>query len=224
MKNIPVLMTIALALSLCNLTNKLTSKSGTDSSSNSTSNTSANSSTSGGTAPTGSSAPASSNEQVERPNPTSAQTAALQDGQTVNWDQQGITWTLPKNWKPMSTGKEMFNWGGDGAFLIVNISALGDTFPMDTALQAAYTSAQTSYKNGKYEELRWLELDGLKGVSFREAMPEDQGDPRRLQWQAYRKYAGQIQLVNLIISTSGGNFAKHQDEFYAILYSTKIVH
>ena len=220
MKNIPVLMALALALSFCNLTNKLTSKSGADANSNATSN----SSTSGATAPSGSSAPASSNEQVERPNPTSAQTAALQGGQTVNWDQQGITWTLPKNWKAMSVGKEMFNWGGDNAFLIVNISALGDTFPMDTALQAAYTGAQTSYKNGKYEELRWLELDGLKGVSFREAMPEDQGDPRRLQWQAYRKYAGQIQLVNLILSTSGGNFAKHQDEFYAILYSTKIVH
>lgn len=186
---------------------------------------SSNSSTSGSTAPpTGSSNSTASNEQVERPNPTSAQTAALEGGQTVTWDQQGITWTLPKNWNKMSVEKEMFNWGGGTTFLIVNISALGDTFPMDAALQAAYTGAQTNYKNGKYEELRWLELDGLKGVSFREAMPENPGDPRRLQWQAYRKYAGQIQLVNLILSTSGGNFAKHQDEFYAILYSTKIVH
>jgi hypothetical protein len=222
MNHIPVLAALVLALSLCGLTDRLTGKGGGKSDSNSSS--SSNSSASSPTAPSGSSGSTVSDQQVERPNPTSAQTAALEGGQTVNWEQQGITWTLPKNWNEMSVGKEMFNWGGGTAFLIVNISALGDTFPMDAALQAAYTGAQTNYKNGKYEELRWLELDGLKGVSFREAMPENQGDPRRLQWQAYRKYAGQIQLVNLILSTSGGNFAKHQDEFYAILYSTKIVH
>ena len=218
MNHVPVLVVLVLALSLCNLTNKLTSKTGGEPGSNSTSNSSSTTSTSSG------SGGSATDAQVERPNPTSAQTAALQGGQTVAWDEQGITWTLPAKWSKMSVGKEMFNWGGDGAFLIVNISALGDTFPMDIALKAAYDGAQTNYKNGKYEELRWLELDGLKGVSFREAMPEDQTGPRRLQWQAYRKYAGQIQLVNLILSTSGSNFARHQDEFYAILYSTKIVH
>jgi hypothetical protein len=221
MNKIPVLVALTLALFLCNLASKLTSKTGseanTNSSSTSNSSTSGSKSTSEPTASTGS-------EKVERPNPTAAQTAALEGGQTVTWEQQGITWTLPKTWSKMSVSNEMFNWGGGGTFLIVNISALGDTFPMDTALQAAYDGAKTNYKNGKYEELRWLELDGLKGVQFREAMPEDQGDPRRLQWQAYRKYAGQVQLVNLILSTTGGNFAKHQDEFYAILYSTKIVH
>jgi hypothetical protein len=49
-------------------------------------------------------------------------------------------------------------------------------------------------------------------------------DIRRLQWQAYRKYAGQTQLVNLILSTNGAAFPKHEDELYAILYSTKLVH
>jgi hypothetical protein len=218
MKQIFILAAILFTLSLCNLTDKLKGKMGGESNSNSSSNSSASESTS----PSGSGSAGA--EQVERPKPTAAQTAALEGGQTVPWEQQGITWTLPKNWSKVNVSKEMLNWGGDGAFLIVNISALGDSFPMDAALQAAYDGAKTNYKNGKYEELRWLELDGLKGVSFREAMPEDKGDPRRLQWQAYRKYAGQVQLVNLILSTSGNNFAKHQDELYAILYSTKIVH
>jgi hypothetical protein len=213
MNKIPVLIAMALVLSLCNLTDKLRSKSGGDSNSNSSSSTS----TSGSSGSTGS-------EPVERPNPTSAQTAALEGGQPVTWEQQGITWRLPANWTKVSAGNEMFNWGGGGSFIIVSISALGDTFPMDTALSAAYDGAKTMYKNGKYEELRWLELDGLKGVQWREAMPEDPSGPRRLQWQAYRKYGGQIQLVNLMLSTNGSNFDKHKDEFYAILYSTKIVH
>jgi hypothetical protein len=210
MNKIPVLIAMALMLSLCNLTDKF--KGGGGSNSNSSKSTSSGSSGS------------TSSEPVERPNPTSAQTAALAGGQTVTWEQQGITWTLPPKWTKVSVGNEMFNWGGGGAFIIVSISALGEDFPMDTGLQAAYDGAKTMYKNGKYEELRWLELDGLKGVQWREAMPEDPSGPRRLQWQAYRKYAGQVQLVNLMLSTNGSNFDKHQDEFYAILYSTKIVH
>lgn len=217
MNHILMLGALALSLSLCNLADKLTSKTGSEVNSNSNSSSSPSTSTS----PAGG---GSGGEQIERPKPTAAQTAALQGGQTIVWEEQGITWTLPASWNKMSVGKEMFNYGGGGGFLIANISALGDTFPMDTALKAAYDGAQVNYKNGKYEELRWLELDGLKGVSFREAMPEDKSGPRRLQWQAYRKYAGQVQLINLILSTSGDNFAKRQDEFYAILYSTKIVH
>ena len=126
MNHVPVLVVMVLALSLCNLTNRLMSKTGGEPSSNATSNSS--SSTSSG------SGGSTGDQKVERPNPTSAQTAALEGGQQVAWDEQGITWTLPAKWSKMSVGKEMFNWGGDGAFLIVTISALGDTFPMDMAL------------------------------------------------------------------------------------------
>jgi hypothetical protein len=214
MNKIPAFIALALMLSLCNLTDKLRSKSGGDANTNSSTSKTTSPGSSGST----------SSEPVERPSPTSAQIAALEGGQSVTWDQQGITWTLPAKWTKVSVANELFNWGGGGSFIIVSISALGDTYPMDTALQASYDGAQTNYKNGKYEELRWLELDGLKGVQWREAMPEDKSSPRRLQWQAYRKYGGQIQLVNLMLTTNGSDFEKRQDEFYAILYSTKIVH
>jgi len=54
-------------------------------------------------------------------------------------------------------------------------------------------------KNGELDQLRWLELDGMKGIQWRESKPDKGGDIRRLQWMAYRKYAGQSQLVNLIL-------------------------
>src|ERR1044072_7036126 len=147
MNHIPVRVVMVLALFLCNLSAKWMGKGGGESNSNSSSS---NSSTSGSTAPpTGSSSSTDSNEQVDRPNPTSAQTAALEGGQMVTWDQQGITWTLPKDWNKMSVEKEMFNWGGGTTFLIVNISALGDTFPMEAALQRAYTGAPTNYNKRK---------------------------------------------------------------------------
>jgi hypothetical protein len=101
---------------------------------------------------------------------------------------------------------------------------MADDFPTDISLKAYYDSSVTRKKNGEIEEVRWLELDGVRGVAFREAMPEGKDDARRLQWITYRKYAGQTQMVNLMLATAGKSFEKNQDAFYGILYSTKLVH
>src|SRR5438270_19076 len=56
-------------------------------------------------------------DTVEKPNPTAAQTAAIANGREVKWDQQGISWTLPPNWKEQTVTNDTFNYGsGDGAF------------------------------------------------------------------------------------------------------------
>ena len=108
--------------------------------------------------------------------------------------------------------------------MIVSISAMDDSFPMDVSLNAFYDGAKTRLKNGEVDEVKWLEIDGLKGVEFREANPEKPDGIRRLQWLGYRKYAGQVQLVTLILSSSGKGFPTHEDEMYGVLYSMKIVH
>lgn len=178
-----------------------------------------NSSSSSGTSTT------SDGEPVEKANPTAAQQAAIANGQTVTWDQQGITWTLPPSWKKMSASTNMAQFGaGTEAFLIANISAMNEDFPVEISLRGFHEGAQTRKKNGEVDQLRWLELDGVKGVQFRESKPEESDGIRRLQWMTYRKYGGQTQLVNIILSGSGANFDKHVDEMYAILYSTKLVH
>jgi len=74
------------------------------------------------------------------------------------------------------------------------------------------------------DEVRWLEIDGVKGVQFREANPPKPDDHRRLQWIAYRKFGGQVQYVNIMLATDGKDFARHQDAMYGVLYSTKLVH
>ena len=165
------------------------------------------------------------NDPVEQPNPTAAQSAAIANGQTVKWDQQGITWTLPANWKKQDVRNESLSYGGDGAFLSVVVSVMPQMEKMtDVSIKAMYEGAKTNQKIGKNDEVRWLALDGLPGVGFRESKQEMAGDIRRLEWQAYRTYAGSTQLVTMILSTDSGNFPKHQDELYGILYSTKIVH
>jgi hypothetical protein len=205
MKHLFLIATLVIAVAACNLSSKLKS------SNNSNSSSSSESTTSGG-------------EQVERANPTAAQTAAIANGQEVKWDQQGITWTMPSNWNKQDVRTETLSYGGGGAFLSGNISTMDPSFPTDVSIKAMYESAKTSQKMGKYDEVKWVEIDGLRGIQFRESKPEMADDIRRLEWQAYRKYAGQSQLVTLILSTNGANFAKHQDELYGILYSMKILH
>ncbi|MEK6279560.1 MAG: hypothetical protein AABN95_04330 [Acidobacteriota bacterium] len=210
MKPILALVVLGFALSLCNLTNKLkeTAKSADP-----------------GKSPSSST---DTGAEVERPTATAAQLEALAGGQDVKWDQQGMSWTVPAKWKEASNESKMIVWrspgGSDAANLIVNISTLDENFPTEISIKAFYDAAKSRAKNGEVDEVKWVEIDGLKGVQFREANPEKPDDFRRLQWLAYRKYAGQVQMVNLMLSSNGRGFPKHQDAMYGVLYSTKLVH
>ena len=207
MKHIPVLLVLGFALSFCNLSNKLKP-----------------SSNSGGPGKTAT----SDTGDAEKATPTGAQTQALAGGTTAKWDAQGMSWTVPPKWTETTNESKSLLWrspgGFDAANLIVSISAMDESFPTDISIKAFYDGAKTRAKNGEVDEVKWLELDGLKGVEFREANPEKPDGIRRLQWMAYRKYNGQVQLVNLMLSSSGAGFPKHEDEMYGVMYSTKIVH
>jgi hypothetical protein len=207
MKQIPILLVLGLALSLCNLTNRLKNAGN--------SNSPGKSSSSEGAA-------------VETAQPTAAQKAALADGQEIKWDKQGMSWTVPPKWKQDTDEMKGFGWsspgGFDAAHLIVSISPMDENFPSESSLNAYYDSSKSRMKNGELDEVKWIEIDGVKGVQFRESKPEKPDGFRRLQWIAYRKYAGQLQAVNLMLSTDGKDFARHQDAMYGILYSTKLAH
>jgi hypothetical protein len=211
MKHIPLFLVFGIALSLCGLTNKLKKEV-------------SNSGDSNKSAPTSSDGSAT----VERPTPTAAQIAAISGGHTVNWDKQGMSWTVPQNWTESENEKLSFLWrspgGGDAANLIVTISPMDESFPTDVSLNAFYDGAKTRAKNGEVDELKWVEIDGLKGVQFRESNPDKPDGHRRLQWLTYRKFAGQVQMVNLMLATQGKDFPRHEDAMYGILYSTKITH
>ena len=209
MKQILILVTLGLALSLCNLSSRFGGGGST------------NSNQPGG-------ASGDSTETVEPGTPTAAQTEALAGGQDVKWDTQGMSWTVPAGWKETSNESKQLVWrspgGSDAANLIVSISPMDESFPTDVSIKAYFDGAKTRMKNGEVDEVKWVEIDGVKGVQFREANPEKPDDFRRLHWMTYRKYAGQVQFVNVMVSSNGRGFQKHQDAMYGVLYSTKLVH
>ena len=150
MKNIPLLLVLGFALSLCNLTNKLK-----------------NMGSSGGASRTN---PASSGgADVERPQPTAAQIAALAGGQNVTWDKQGMSWILPPGWKETENETKSLVWSapGSSANLIVSISPMDESFSTESSIDAFYDGAKTRAKNGEVDELKWVEIDGLKGAISR---------------------------------------------------------
>lgn len=162
---------------------------------------------------------------AEPPSPTAEQTAAIAGGQSAEWAQQEITWTVPQRWKKNSAESTSFMWqspgSSDAAFLIVSISPMSAEFPADSSINAFHDAAEQRKSSGEVNEVKWLKLGGLKGVMFRESSPESADSPQRLQWMGYRTYKGQVQLVNIMLSSQGKYFARHEDEMYGILYSTE---
>lgn len=206
MKSLTTIAIFAFALGLCNLGDRLK-----DFSSDSPSN-------SGSSSPTD-----SSSGDVEKAQLSEAQKAIADSAVETNWSDQGISWKLPASWKKMSVTKESLNYGSpDNAFLIASVSVMSDSFPSAISLTATYESALEQLKQGKYEKVRYVEIDGVKGVEWWEAMPEDKTGPRRHQWIAFRRYLGQNQQLNIMLSTAGSNFDPHRDDFTAIMYSMKI--
>jgi hypothetical protein len=210
MKSILTLGLIIFALTFCGLSEKLKQVSSSGDSSNGSS--------------TSSSSSKSSSADVMTPKPTAAQQAIIDSGTEITWPAQGITFKVPASgWPKMEVMKESLNYGSPGqGFLIGSISVMNSSFPSEQSLDATYTSALDQLKQGKYESVRWLEIDGVKGVEWVEAMPEDKDGPRRHQWIAFRTYQGQNQQLNIMVSTKGSAFDKQRDTFAAILYSMKI--
>ncbi|MET0625936.1 MAG: hypothetical protein ABW250_23580 [Pyrinomonadaceae bacterium] len=162
--------------------------------------------------------------EAEPPAPTAEQQAAIAGGQTAEWEQQEISWTVPQKWKKHSGDSQSLLWRSpgswDAASLIVNISPMDASFPADISLKTTYDT-YTKDKQ-KYDDVRWLKLDGVTGVMFRETAPESADNPQRLQWMGFRDYKGQKQMVNIMLASRGKDFARHEDALYGILYSTEL--
>jgi hypothetical protein len=161
---------------------------------------------------------------AEAPSPSEAQRVAVAGGQSATWAQQEISWTVPQRWGKHSESATSLLWRSPGSWdaanLIVSVSPMDASFPVEASINAFYEQAQTRKASGEVNEVRWLMLDGLKGVMFREAAPEGEDDPQRLQWMGYRNYKGQTQLVNIMLASRGKDFARHEDALYGVLYST----
>jgi hypothetical protein len=168
--------------------------------------------------------PTSAGAEAEPPSPTAEQQAAIAGGQTAQWEQQAITWTVPQKWKKYTAESQSFMWRSpgswDAASLIVSVAPMSADFPTEISLRSYYDGFKRDKQ--KYAEVRWLKLGDAKGVMFREASPEKPDDSQRLQWIGYRDYKGQKQYITIMLASQGKYFAQHEDTMYGVLYSTEM--
>jgi hypothetical protein len=208
MRSLLTLGLITFALTFCGLGDRLKGLTG---GSSSNSNSASTSGTKSGSEP-----------EAEKPSLTASQRSIQDSSSEVKWEDQNISFKLPSGWPKMDVKKESFNYGSPAnGFLIASISVMPDSFPSESSIKATYDSALEQLKQGNYENVRWLEIDGVKGVEWTEALKEKDGI-RRHQWIAFRRYQGQNQQLNIIISTNGEKFDKQKDTFASIMYSMKI--
>lgn len=208
MKTLLTIGAVIFAMTFCGLQDKLKGISGGNS------NTSTSSNTSGSK---------TSDAKAEKAAMTAAQQAIADAGTETKWDDQGVSWKLPANWKKIKVVERLFNYGSpDNAFIIASVFEVADSFPVEASLKSTYDGALGKVDSGEYEKARMLEIDGVVGVEWTEKMPGEKGDPRRHQWIGWRKRNGMNQQINVTLSTAGSNFDKHRDDFAAVLYSMKI--
>lgn len=162
-------------------------------------------------------------EKVETYELTPKQAEIAAKGKEIKWDEQNISWKVPVSWKKISSTPTKLEYSsGDGAFLPATISPVADGSLVDVLLKASYRAAEIRKQAGHFENLRYLELDGTRGIEYIEMAFRSAPMPRQLQWLGFRKHNGQAQRIIILMWAKIEIFEKKRDEFAAIMSSTKL--
>jgi len=123
-------------------------------------------------------------------------------GQTVRWEEQGITFTLPPDWhkdESLSQGDiklgDSINsglaWRGPRHQKIeFNVTSREQDFPasIEVMLEKEY---ENNKSNENFGDFHYQEVDGVKGLFYRMGS----SDKLNANWLTFRHYKGTAQLV-----------------------------
>ncbi|MFN2493204.1 MAG: hypothetical protein ABR501_10015 [Pyrinomonadaceae bacterium] len=137
----------------------------------------------------------------------------------VSWEEQGVSLTVPNGWSRNETPMpDTMNWRGpEGARLLVDVLNGREISSPDKELEVEYERRLYLQKQGQFDEVRYLTLDGVKGL-FRRSTDKERVT---LHWDAFRKHQGKFQYVNVYVSVPLKSFQQRQFELYGILHSIK---
>jgi hypothetical protein len=143
------------------------------------------------------------------------------NGRPVRWEEQGMTFTSSGSWRVGGSDGNTFTLRGPfDAHLTVDVLAVKDKISPENTLQQEYERALPLQKAGLFAEVRYLELDGVKGLL--ERLAGKGNEQVTLEWMAYRKYKGNLQYIWLHLSSPRDSYKERQYELNGILYSIKI--
>lgn len=170
-----------------------------------------------------------SSEVNNAPAEVAPEGVAVANGQQYTWADGGVSVTLPKNWEKRSESPAGFRWmiSYDSKLqisdLAINVNEMINPrgeIPAD-ALESDMRFQLNQQKAGKVAEVKYLTIDGVKGVFHREADGNAPYNARGLVWKSLRTFRGKRQLLLFNLTVTERNNAKFRGELEKILYSIK---
>lgn len=150
-------------------------------------------------------------------------------GRTVTLKQQGISLTIPIGWhkdsESIETDHSSFVWRGpNNGRLAVNVSI----YKSEWGNRAIDDETNTFYHEHKGDEdLRLLEIDGVRGVHFRRDWDtfDERYQPeldKLIKWAGQCMCSGKREVIFVDLSCPAKTFTKDKDTLYSILQSIRL--
>jgi biopolymer transport protein ExbD len=144
-------------------------------------------------------------------------------GQAISWGDQNISLTVPNGWRkdewPGQTSETFRLKGAEEASLTIDLGTeIEATFSPEAQLKNAYENLLEAQKEGRYDEVRFLDVDGVNGLLTR-SIDDQRGT---LSWMAFRRRSTKLQYISIHLSSSRASFNIRRDELYNILSSIKL--
>lgn len=125
--------------------------------------------------------------------------------QTIGWEKYAITFSVPSDWtKDTSlsdredklgdhiTDEQVWRGAKNQRFeLLVDTSDTDFPASIDEMLEA---DLKSSSGNSAYQDVRYLEINGVKGLSWRQV-----DDELNIRWLTYRHYNGKAQMIGTTV-------------------------
>jgi hypothetical protein len=128
------------------------------------------------------------------------------NGQTVRWEEQGITFTVPRDWRKDDSVSQQAGIENESLIsglvwksprnqridLTIDTGETDFPVPPEEMLEADYEHDKS---NAQVKDLRYEELGGVKGLYYR--TPTGDETEINASWLTYRHYKGKAQLIGV---------------------------
>jgi hypothetical protein len=144
----------------------------------------------------------------------------------AKWAKYGMSFNVPAGWRKTDEDEEALSYVGPGNLkLSIHVAVYKPEYG-GFSIEYETESFYEEHRKAGEEDLRYLEIDGVKGVHY---LRDDQTWDARYQmydakfiiWNAQRIYKGSRQIIMIRMSSPAGSFSKDRDTLYQILQSIK---
>jgi len=147
---------------------------------------------------------------------------------TFVWAETGMVFTLIEGWRrnfESDDNSERAWISTDNSRFSVRVTPYKAEYG-NRSIEEDMNGFYQDHKKGGDEDLRYLEINGIKGVHYLRA---EKGfdknyasqDEKRIIWNAQRMYKGGRQIINVTVSSPTQEFTKDRDTLYGLLQSIK---